>query len=248
MPHVAPVPPAETDILCEKCGYTLNGLPETSNCPECGEPIATSTVDDGRMLSPYEVAPSARSYWQTSSSILFTPKRFYRRLVSRRQTLESWRYTRLNMRIAASLFGLAAVGHAIFILNMQNSSSSVGWKHAPAWLAIGVVFAFIVYALLAAVQRLAAWLSAIEAKYWGMRLPLETVQRAMQFHSFNYVAVALAATILVWGFRLTLLLGWQVSYWATTYLYTLSALVILGAIYLFQMYWIAMRNMMYANR
>ena len=38
--------------------------------------------------------------------------------------------------------------------------------------------------------------------------------------------------------------------WAMTqgYLYVLSAEVIIGAIYLFQTYWIGMRNMMYANR
>jgi len=37
---------------------------------------------------------------------------------------------------------------------------------------------------------------------------------------------------------------------ATTqgYLYVLSGEVIIGAVYLFQTYWIGMRNMMYANR
>ena len=33
----------------------------------------------------------------------------------------------------------------------------------------------------------------------------------------------------------------------TTYLYVLSAEVVIAAIYLFKTYWIAMRNMMYAN-
>src|SRR5439155_6058558 len=42
MTRVAPAIPAEADLLCEFCGYTLNGLPAESNCPECGMPIASS--------------------------------------------------------------------------------------------------------------------------------------------------------------------------------------------------------------
>src|SRR4051812_49598289 len=42
MTRVAPIVPAESDLLCEACGYTLNGLPEDSNCPECGKPIRES--------------------------------------------------------------------------------------------------------------------------------------------------------------------------------------------------------------
>ncbi|MBC8105134.1 MAG: hypothetical protein H7Z14_00970 [Anaerolineae bacterium] len=246
MPRVAPVVPAESDLLCEKCGYTLNGLPESGNCPECGEQIVASTHEDGRSLSPYEVAPSARSYWKTSIAILLHPKRFYRSVFSRHQTHEALRFSLINLRIAALLFALAAVGHAIFILNTRWSY--VTWKHVPAWVLLTAVFALGAYLLLKSIQRLAAWLSAIEAKYWGMRLPLATVRRAMQFHSINYVIVATATVAVVWAFRFLLVLGWNLSYWATSYLYTLSALVVIGAVFLFQMYWIAMRNMMYANR
>src|SRR5213075_1044888 len=42
MPRVAPAIPEETALLCEKCGYMLNGIPTDSLCPECASPIAES--------------------------------------------------------------------------------------------------------------------------------------------------------------------------------------------------------------
>ena len=45
--------PAESDILCEGCGYTLNGLPEDGRCPECGKPVAES-IDAARTAPAWE--------------------------------------------------------------------------------------------------------------------------------------------------------------------------------------------------
>ena len=56
---------------------------------------------------------------------------------------------------------------------------------------------------------------------------------------------ALVAFVTVVGYRLTLA---HTPGTATRYLYVLCAEVIVGAAYLFHTYWIAMRNMMYANR
>jgi hypothetical protein len=60
--------------------------------------------------------------------------------------------------------------------------------------------------------------------------------------------VALVAFFTVGGYAFLVHRGILSVDTSTRYLYILCAEVILGAVYLFQTYWIGMRNMMYANR
>src|SRR2546421_5437032 len=80
MSRVAPVIPAEADLLCEFCGYTLNGLPRESNCPECGMPIASS-LGQKRTPPPWESGLRGGNllrFLQTSGRIIFHPTAFFR--------------------------------------------------------------------------------------------------------------------------------------------------------------------------
>src|SRR5580658_3900506 len=47
--------PEETDILCENCGYMLNGLPPSGNCPECGTAIDFSVSERLRQPPLWEI-------------------------------------------------------------------------------------------------------------------------------------------------------------------------------------------------
>jgi hypothetical protein len=62
--------------------------------------------------------------------------------------------------------------------------------------------------------------------------------------------VAIAALAVVEGYQLLLQIAGKYLPFnsAMIYLYVLCGLVVLSAGYLFQTYWIGMRNMMYANR
>ena len=244
MPRVAPIVPAETDVLCEGCGYTLNGLPETSNCPECGRAIAES-VGTHRRLSPFETTGAFREFVKTTLAVLFRPTAFYGTLRARQETVRSITFANGHRLIAAVLFALAAFGHLLWILD-----TSLGGIDRPIWLdTVALVGMFlIILPLMMGVTALASWLSAIEAKYWGMRLPRPIVRRAMRFHAASYLPVGLLAVAIVWGFRAAMLNRLIPPDRATWYLYTLCAVVIVSAGYLFRMYWIAMRGMMYANR
>jgi hypothetical protein len=242
MSRVAPVVPSENDLLCEQCGYTLNGLPLEGNCPECGKPIRES-VGEHRKLPAWEVSHrSIRALFATTSQVLFAPTNFFRTLITRRAADDDSFFAIVNWVVASIFFAMAAVGHFLWFGGMV-------WPVRLDRTIIPVPFlAVAVFLILMGTNSLAARLTHWEATYRGLRLPLRVVQRGLNFHSAHYVPVAILTFITVFGFRLLPLSGvWQLHR-MEIYLYTLCGEVIVFAVYLFQTYWIAMRNMMYANR
>ena len=73
------------------------------------------------------------------------------------------------------------------------------------------------------------------------------VLRGLHYHAAHYLPVALVALVTVAGYQVLDLsrLGPNAP---VRYLYVLCGEVVAGAGYLFHTYWIAMRNMMYANK
>ena len=104
------------------------------------------------------------------------------------------------------------------------------------------------YLTLDGLTRLAAKLTTWEGTYRGYRLPYDVVLRGMYFHSSHYVPVAVVTLATVIGFQLLLVTRLVTLNAAPAYLYVLCGEVVVSAIYLFQTYWVGMRNMLYANR
>lgn len=246
MPRVAPVVPAETDILCEKCGYTLNGLPDDGRCPECGEPIDASAAGDRRVPPAWERGelPLVRRFLPTTFSVLFRPKHFFRTLTTRGDLAPALNFARIHRAITAVLFGATGAIHTKWFweLNRANTVSAVQFALLAITLIVATFFA------MTGVTTLAAKLTNWEATYRGLRMPIAPVLRGMYYHTAHYVPVALIAFITVEGYMILLEYRVLSATSASQYLYTLCAEVVVGALYLFQTYWIAMRNMMYANR
>ncbi len=61
-------------LLCEKCGYVLEGLDQAGVCPECGVPIEGS-LPGSRLGTPYQQKPGLRSLLQTAWLTIHNPKR-----------------------------------------------------------------------------------------------------------------------------------------------------------------------------
>jgi hypothetical protein len=241
------------DLLCENCGYVLNGLPDTSRCPECGTPIAQS-IGNHRHPPPWEMPGTKTTrFFRTSAAVLFHPTNFYRTLAVRGSVQSAYRFARWHWWVSAAFFATAAIVHSVWFspLIPRLSRPADRWTYiatAAAGLAVLVVGTFLTYLMLDGITRLAARLTQWEARYRGLRLPYDVVLRGMYYHAAHYVPVAFLAAVTVIGGQILIAVS-RVSLNSTyAYVYGLSGEVVISAAYLFYTYWIGMRNMMYANR
>ena len=237
MTRVAPIVPAESDLLCERCGYTLNGLPAASNCPECGTPIDESVKSD-RRPPPWERRDrwSFATFFETTADVIVRPTWFFRTSTTRGDVARAARFADLHWAIATLLFATTGTIHA--------RVSFLGLPALATFVALFVGTWLTLWATTWAAARLTAW----EANYRGIRLPINVVRRGMYYHAAHYLPVGVVAFLIVGGYAAALRSGALGANSITTYLYTLCGAVIVAAGYLFHTYWIGMRNMMYANR
>lgn len=245
MASAAATVPAESDLLCEACGYVLNGLPDGGRCPECGIPTADS-APARRGPSRWEQPGRAiAAFWMSTAEVLFRPHRFYRNLATRANRRRSREFAMIHTLLASLLFGIAAMVHARGFGYFGAGAAMDVIIASPVFGTL--VLAAIGFLLLGITTPIAARLTSWEAKYRGYRLPLQAVGRGLDFHAAHYLPVAAVAAITVVGYRLLADHTRQAWISDMDYLYILCGEVIVGAIYLFWTYWIGMRNMMYAN-
>jgi hypothetical protein len=239
--------PAETSVLCESCGYTLDGLPTTGQCPECGAPIAQSTTSDGRKSPPWEsITHDHGTLWRffsTTWAVLLRPCKFYRTLATRTSDQAAFKFARIHWTLSAFFLAGALAIHAFWYERFLLGPQIPGGP----WL-IWAAALPLTYLFLWRTTSLAARLSAWEAAYWGMRLPLPVVLRAMYYHAAHYQPVALMAFITVAGNYALIKTKWISEASAQRYLIILCIEVLLGAGYLFKTYWVGMKGVRYANR
>ena len=251
MARVAPIVPEETALLCEGCGYVLDGLPADSRCPECGRPIAESTGAQTRRAPAWEGGGGSAfsRFIGTTAEVLFRPTRFYRTFVTRQAPSASRWFGRIHLGLASLLIGVAAAEHFLWMVRLSVSRAALEMARQP-WVHAGVTVAMavVVYEFIYWTTRLAARLTHWEATYRGLRLPLSVVRRGLDYHTVHYLPVALVAAATVVGYQVLLARGTAGFDSAQKYLYVLSGEIVVSALYLFQTYWIGMRNMMYANR
>lgn len=241
MTRAGVIVPDETSVLCEGCGYTLDGLPPTGACPECGLPIAASTGADGRVLPAWEdpaAGGTLRRFLRTTAEVVFHTGRFYRTLATRRDNTAAFRFAKAHWAISAILLAAALSIHVdLFQSFILRNPWILFALLAPA------TFSFIW-----GTTVLAAHLSAWEAAYRGLRLPSPVVLRALYYHAAHFLPVALVAFGTVALNRLIIRFHADFAQQSVRYLLLLCLEVVVAAGYLFKTYWTGMRNTMYANR
>jgi hypothetical protein len=247
MAHDGLIVPDESSVLCESCGYTLDGLPTTGQCPECGAPISQSLSDDGRKLPAWEDVTNGRNWvWRwmsTTMAILFRPGRFYRTLETRHYDEAALRFARLHWSLSAILFAGSLSIHVYWYERYLLGPQFMGGPWV-IWLAAMPV----TYLFLWGTTRFASRLTAWEAAYRGYRLPLPVVLRSLYYHAAHITLVAAMAFATVGGNWLAVRSKWISEASAQRYLIVLCIEVLVGAGFLFKTYWIGMKAIMYANR
>src|SRR5687767_13760659 len=91
--------PAEGAMLCEGCGYILDGLPNGAKCPECAKQMDESLPDLRRPPAWEERG----AFWETTREVIFRPKRFFRSLNTRGELKRSGGFARWHWIFVALL-------------------------------------------------------------------------------------------------------------------------------------------------
>jgi hypothetical protein len=244
MTRVAPTIAAEDQVLCEGCGYVLSGLPAGANCPECGQDAAASDPTRRRLPAwedPSDGRPGVVRFVLTTLAVTFRPAAFYRSLVTRHDGRGAYAFAVVHWALSAVMLGTAVDLHLRWFTDFPQPASRAATLFAPL-LVIGV------YLFLEITTSVAARLTRWEAAYRGLRMPVAVVLRAMYYHAAHYVPVGAAVLATVTGYAFLLASGTVSGLTTPAYVYVLCGEVVVAAFYLFKTYWIAMRNVMYANR
>lgn len=240
--------PDEGQPLCEACGYILEGLPADSRCPECGKPVAESTDPALRRKPAWELNPGPVSFFITSAHVLFRPTNYYQHFATRQRTIWSHIFAWVWLAICSVLFAFAGLGHAAW-LELRPAGAL---PNVPEWAISSYAFLKVfalpaIFFSLLVITRIAARLTAWEAAYRGLRLPLYVVQRGLDYHAVHLLPVAFLAAVTIDGYGMMMASGMVTHMQDVAYLWVLSGEVIACAAYLFFTYWAGMRNMLFAN-
>lgn len=250
MPRIAPAVPAESDLLCETCGYTLAGLPADSNCPECGT-LVSKSLPETRQPSRWERHRTVANFWRDTAAVLLSPSRFFRSLGTRDGFDSADGFLARHLVLTSILFTLAAAVHANLVF--YYGSTRVAGRGPGVVITPLIIFGALIglavatLCVLTIVTHIAAKLTTLEGTYRGYRLPYRPVLRVLCFHAAGYLPVALLGLATTAGYSLATARDWLSPDTLVTYLYVLSAEVVLAAGYLFNTYWRAMRATMWAN-
>jgi len=124
------------DPTCIRCGYNLTGLAPGSGCPECGAAVAISLSREARAAPAWERSPCHPLAWvRTCWQVLFHPRRFYRRMLTRASARTPFRFALLVTLVIWSGTWVCALT-VVEIPELWVLMLAVVWLH---WFVVGLV-------------------------------------------------------------------------------------------------------------
>ncbi len=198
----------EWELLCEGCGYSIEGLPGEGVCPECGKPIVESVLEV-RVGSAWQRGPGFWSWLATILACVRSP-----RASARFMQIESERALRLrrvNILVAAGLLTtLPGVIYGVQLLRGEAPYDlrELTWPWAETafrWLSLGLLVIgwwCLLALVLAVLTGIETWGVRSFGRLHGMRIT-PTVARTITAHAT--VGWVLAAAFVSIGFLIGLL-------------------------------------------
>lgn len=227
-------------LLCERCGYVLEGLPAENDCPECGTPIAES-LPEHRIGTPWQRDPGWGSYVQTARSVLFGRTRLFEQMAM--ESERSAALLRSNLFAVFAIFALSSPGHAW----------NVG-GHAITLIVAGVVFGVLAALLVAILTTIEALGIRFFGSREGFRIDRLASLAICAHGSFGWIisAIGLHATIATFITLRKGIDGGDISHaqsFALLLTLVLSLLGTLAGFLFFEFFaWLGMRRCKFANR
>lgn len=136
----------EFTLLCERCGYVVEGLPREGKCPECGLEIARS-LPERRKGTAWQQEPGWRGYLRTGWQVVRHPLRTLDEMrISEDRPSLLWMHLSVAGIIAgaqcAALFATASI--------LMASENHIAWVAAGGLLGVGLgtVLGIVVFSLL----------------------------------------------------------------------------------------------------
>lgn len=174
------MPPGHDDrwsVLCERCGYRVDGLPDAGHCPECGLAIRESLPEVRRRGSAWQQRRLVAAWLATGWAVLTAPGRTFG-----------------GVRIGARTADLLAINIALAGLPAYAAIAWAGLAvDSSAWLSPAAAGLLAVAWLLPALT----WIESLGLRYFGgrrrWRITREVAAAVCAHASYAWVLAGLLA-------------------------------------------------------